>query len=95
MKKENLATVTKILPNDTREEKSIYGIEEGEEQYYHSLGIGMGVNFAHCFALGAKHKENLWERVFAYKIIPNDETANLMEKTTGDKYVSVEFFELG
>ena len=95
MKKENLATVIKTLPNGDREEKSIYGIEEGEEQYYHSLGVGSGVNFAHCFALGAKHGKNLWERVFAYKIIYNDKTANLMEKATGDKYVSVEFFELG
>ena len=95
MKKENLTTVGKTLPDGIREEKNIYGLEEGEEQYYHLLGVGYGINLVHCFSMGAKNKENFWERMFAYKVIPNEKPADLLEEATGNGYISVQFFELG
>lgn len=95
MKKENIEVIRKKIVEDAYEDIKIYGLEEGEEQYYKILGTGYGLNFAHCFSMGANNKEIFWERVFGYKIIPNREQANLLEKATGDDYLSIEFYELG
>lgn len=94
MKKENLQGIIKTNPDGLKEGKDIYGLEEGEEQFYKLIGVGYGINLAHCFSMGTKNSENFWERVFAYKIIPNRDQANLLEKATGDDYISVEFYEL-
>ena len=94
MKKENIETIRKTMPDGYKEDKIIYGLDEGEEQYYTILGIGYGINFAHCFTMGVKNKEMFWERVFAYKIIPNLNQAILLEKAIGENYLSVEFYEL-
>ena len=95
MKKENVELIRKSSSNGPDEDIMIYGLEDGEEQYYTILGTGYGINFAHCFSMGAKNKEKFWERVFAYKIIPNRDHANLLERATGNNYISVEFYELG
>lgn len=94
MKKENIEYIRKTSPDGSSKDIRLYGLENGEEQYYTILGTGYGVNFAHCFAMGTKNKENFWERVFAYKIISNRDQANLLERATGDNYISVEFYEL-
>lgn len=95
MKKENIMTIVKTANADgSKETKDIYQLEEGEEQFYNLLGTGYGVNLVHCFSMGAKNKENFWERVFGYRIIPNRDHANLLERATGEDYISVEFYEL-
>jgi len=94
MKKENAELIRRTSSKGSDEDIMVYGLEEGEEQYYKILGTGYGINFAHCFSMGAKNKDNFWERVFAYKIIPNRDPANLLERATGDDYISVEFYEL-
>ncbi|MDX9913680.1 MAG: hypothetical protein RBS77_03820 [Candidatus Moranbacteria bacterium] len=94
MKKENIEIIRRESPDGATEEAVIYGLEDGEEQYYRILGTGYGVNFAHCFSMGHKNKENFWERVFAYKISLNREQADMIEKITGKHYISVEFYEL-
>ena len=95
MKKENIEYIRKTSPDGSSEDIMVHGLEDGEEQYYTILGTGYGINFAHCFSMGAKNKEKFWEGVFAYKIIPNGEHANLLEQVTGEDYISVEFYELG
>lgn len=95
MKNENIMKIGKTFTADERrEEKDIYCLEDGEEKFYSILGTGYGINFVHCFTMGAKNKENFWERAFAYKIIPNRDHADLLERATGDDYISVEFYEL-
>jgi len=94
MKKENIEIIRRESPDGATEEAVIYGLEDGEEQYYRILGTGYGVNFAHCFSMGHKNKENFWERVVGYKIIPNTDQANLLKKMTGNDYITVEFYEL-
>lgn len=95
MKKENIMKIGKTFTADGHtEEKGIYCLEDGEEQFYSILGTGYGINFVHCFSMGAKNKENFWERVFAYKINPNREHTEFMERATGEDYISVEFYEL-
>ena len=94
MKKENSEIIRRTSSRGSDEDIMVYGLEEGEEQYYKILGTGYGINFAHCFSMGAKNKDNFWERVFAYKIIPNRDPANLLERATGEDYISVEFYEL-
>ena len=95
MKNENTIKIGKTFTTDGhREEKERYCLEDGEERFYNILGTGYGINLVHCFSMGAKNKENFWERVFAYKIIPNREPANLMKRVTGKDYISVEFYEL-
>lgn len=96
MKKANVMTVVKTSNSDGHEEKKdMYRLEDGEEKFYGLLGVGYGVNLVHCFSMGSKNKEMFWERVFAYRIIPNQDHAKLLEKATGENYLSVEFYELG
>jgi len=94
MKKENIEYIRKTSPDGSSEDILIRGLEDGEEQYYTILGTGYGINFTRCFSMGAKNKEKFWERVFAYKIIPNRDHADLLERATGEDYISVEFYEL-
>lgn len=93
MKKENFKSVA-LTTKEKTEEKIIYLLDDGEEKYYKLLGSAYGVNFYHCFALGMKHKENFWNRVFAYKISADRDQVDIIEKATGEKYVAIEFYEL-
>lgn len=94
MKKDNIEIVRRTSPDGSIEDTIIYGLEEGEEQYYKILGTSSGITFAHCFSLGAKHKDNFLKRVFAYKIIPDKDHIDLLKKVTRENYISVEFYEL-
>jgi len=94
MKRENIEFMRKTATDGSSEDTKIYGLEDGEEQYYTILGTGYGINIAHCFSMGSKNKEKFWERVFAYKVIPNGDHVNLLERVTGEDYISVEFYEL-
>jgi hypothetical protein len=94
MKKENQIKLAHTLLNGQRDTKTIYELESGEEKYFKSLGTGSGISIMHCLSMGINHKENLWERVFAYRVIKGDNTASLLEVATGNKYIAVEFYEL-
>jgi hypothetical protein len=94
MKKENIEFMRKTASDGSTEDVMVYGLEDGEEQYYTILGTGYGVNFAHCFTMGAKNKDNFWGRVFAYKISRDRKYTDMIEGATGQSYISVEFFEL-
>lgn len=69
--------------------KVIYKLDDGEEKYYKSLGTGSGISLMHCLAMGINHKEELWVRVFTYKIKQSDDIANLLNKATNKSYISV------
>jgi len=93
MKKEGFESVT-LTTKEKTEEKIIYLLDDGEEKYYKLLGRASGINFNHCFTLGMKHKENFWNSVFAHKISTNREQTDMIEQTTGEKYIAIEFYEL-
>ena len=79
-------------------EKKIYEIDSNETSDYLLLGSSLGINMEHCLALGAKHKENFFGRVSAYRIIEDPETKKIsaeVKKNTGKDtfYISVCFYE--
>jgi len=94
MKKENIEIINIIYLNSSSKDLMIYGLEEGEEKYYKLLGKSSGINLAHCFFMGHKHKKAFAERVFAYKVISNDKTLDVLKQIIDKEYMTVEFYEL-
>ncbi|MEA2088709.1 MAG: hypothetical protein U9O55_02625 [Patescibacteria group bacterium] len=79
-------------------EKKIYEIDSSEISDYLLLGRALGINMEHCLDLGAKHKENFFGRVSAYRIIEDSKTkkisAEIKKITSKDmQYISVCFYE--
>jgi hypothetical protein len=68
--------------------------EEGAKNFK-SMGKAIGASIEHCLFMGGRHKENFWERVCGYRIIENDEEAEMFDIASGEKYIAVEFFERG
>lgn len=79
-------------------EKKIYEIDSSKISDYLLLGRALGINMEHCIYLGAKHKEDFFGRVSAYRIVEDPETKKIsaiIKKTTvkDTPYISVCFYE--
>lgn len=87
------------MSDGSTESKEIYEIEEKEIGNYRLLGEAVGINMDHCVALGLRHKEGFWQRVYGYRIIKNEAKTKMffeaMEKINpeAEQYVTACFYE--
>ncbi len=78
--------------NGEKINKIICELKDDDWKLFKLLGKAIGTDIWHCIYLGNKYKENFWERVCGYRIL-EDEESRTFEQATGQKCISVEFFE--
>lgn len=94
----NTKVINHVTEDGTWEEKNIYELVEKDSSKYFLLGSATGINMDHCVILGSKHKEDFWQRVYGYRIIPNEKMGKMMFESMKKikpeivSYITVDFY---
>ena len=82
-----------VVHADGREErKTIHPIPEAATSWYHSLGRGSAQDPGLVLNMAFNHCPDFFNRVAAYRLVRSEE-ASVMEKVTGSRFGSIEFYE--
>jgi len=91
MNKDYIIFSTKT-PIGEKVDKIVCELKGDDWKLFKLIGKAIGTDLGHCVYLGNRRAENFWERVCGYRII-EDEECQKLEQATGQKYISVQFFE--